>query len=273
MTDTGDKQIPEFDHCRIERDAEGLYTATITGAGALNILSSPVTRSLTGAMVWLRARDDARAVILRGSGDRAFVGGADIYEMAACTPHTARAFITGLRDLCTAVRGIPVPTIARIPGVCLGAGLELAAACDMRFAGPAARFGMPEVRIGIPSVIHAALLPGLIGQGATNWLLLTGETLTATEACRMGLVEFVADEPGAGDNGLDALIARSTRGILASGPAAVQAQKALLRHWQGASLEAAVANSVEVFAESFRSDEPQRYMAPFVARRAARKGG
>ncbi|MBR9763340.1 MAG: enoyl-CoA hydratase [Rhodobacteraceae bacterium] len=262
------EQIPAFDHCRIERDQEGLYTATITGAGELNILSSTVTRSLTEAMVWLRARDDARAVILRGSGERAFLGGANIYEMAECTPQTARAFIAGLRDLCEAVRGIPVPTIARIPGICLGAGLELAAACDMRLAAPAARFGMPEVRIGIPSVIHAALLPGLIGQGATNWLLLTGEMLGAEEACRMGLVEFVSADQA----GLDALIARSTRGILESGPAAVRTQKALLRHWQGASLEAAVANSVEVFGASFRSDEPQRYMAPFVARRAARKG-
>lgn len=266
-------QTTLFDHCRIACDADGVYTATIIDAGALNILSSPVTRSLTEAMAWLRDRDDARAVVLRGSEDRAFIGGADIYEMAECTPETARTFISGLGQLCEAVRDIPVPTIARIPGLCLGAGLELAAACDMRMAAPAAVFGMPEVRIGIPSVIHAALLPPLIGPGATNWLLLTGETLEAAEAHRIGLVDFVSAEDGPGENGLDALIAHNTRAISACGPGAVRAQKRLLRHWEEASLEDAVANSIEVFAESFRTDEPKRYMAPFVARRAARKGG
>ena len=126
--------IPAFPHSHIERDARGVYTLRIDDAKSLNILASPVTLGLTEAVRWIAAQADARALVLRGSGDKAFVGGANIYEMAELDPDGGRAFITRLRDLCEAVRAVPVPTIARLPGFCLGAGMELAAACDIAIA-------------------------------------------------------------------------------------------------------------------------------------------
>lgn len=254
--------IPTFSHALVTRDARGVYTLQIHDAKSLNILASAVTLSLTDAARWIAAQDDARAVIIRGSGERAFVGGANIYEMAELDPQGARAFITRLRDLCDAVAAIPVPTIARIPGFCLGAGMELAAACDIRLGATDAVFGMPEVRVGIPSVIHAVLLPSIIGLGPTNWLLLTGETVDAAQARQWGFLEFVS-EPDA----LDALVERTVAPIAESGPIAVRSQKALLRYWSTSTVEAGLDRSVAVFGEAFTTDEPRRYMAPFVNRK------
>src|ERR1035438_6132404 len=119
------------------------------------------------------------------------IGGADIKEMAKLDQASAEKFITGLRDLCEAVRAFPAPVIARMPGWCLGGGLEVAAACDFRIAAHDAKFGMPEVKVGIPSVIHAALMPRLIGSAHASWLMLTGESIDAEQARAWGLVDRV----------------------------------------------------------------------------------
>jgi enoyl-CoA hydratase/carnithine racemase len=102
-------------------------------------------------------------LVLRGRDDQAWIGGADIHEMAVLTPDTAPAFITRLKDLCEAIRLFPVPVIARLAGWCLGGGLEAALACDLRLGSLDSKYGMPEVKVGIPSVIHAAMLPRRVG--------------------------------------------------------------------------------------------------------------
>ena len=254
--------IPEFAHALVSRDERGVYTLQIHNAKSLNILSSEVTESLTEAVLWVGRQEDPRAVILRGSGERAFVGGANIHEMAGLEPESAKEFITRLRKLCDAVANMPVPTIARIPGFCLGAGMELAAACDIRLGSDDAVLGMPEVRVGIPSVIHAILLSAQIGPGATNWLLMTGETIDADQALRWGFLQFVSP-PGE----LDALVERSISAIVASGPRAVRSQKALLQYWRVSGIEAGMDRSVEAFGAAFSTDEPRRYMEPFITRK------
>jgi enoyl-CoA hydratase len=254
--------IPSFAHARVTRDDRGVFTVEIHDAKSLNILSSAVALSLTEALRWIAGQTDARAVVIQGSGQRAFIGGADIYEMAELDPQGAREFITRLRDLCDAVGAIGVPTIARIQGFCLGAGMEVAAACDIRLGSDDAVFGMPEVRVGIPSVIHAVLLPALIGPGATNWLLLTGERVDAGQAVRWGYLQFVSEAAE-----LDAQVERTVAAIVAGGPRAVRSQKALLRYWSESSVEAGLDRSVHAFGEAFATDEPRRYMEPFVARK------
>lgn len=256
------RTIPDFPNSLITRDDRGVYTLQISDAKALNILNSKAILGLTEAALWISEQADARAVIIRGSGEKAFAGGADIFEMVALEPTNARAFITKLSNLCEAVRTIPVPTIARIPGYCLGGGLELAAACDIRLASDQAKFGMPEVRVGIPSVIHALLLPSLIGQGAANWLILTGETVDAQQALAWGLVQFVV----ASDK-LDALVEQTVAAIVAAGPAAIRSQKQLLRYWETSSLSAGLELSIEHFGRAFETGEPKRYMAPFTERK------
>ncbi|MFN2646870.1 MAG: enoyl-CoA hydratase-related protein, partial [Burkholderiales bacterium] len=159
----------------------------------VNALDSPLLERLA-ALLEEAGRDEAtRVVVLAGRG-KAFCGGADVNELASLDASSARAFITRIHRACQAVRKAPVPVLARLHGAVIGAGLELAAACDLRIAARGTRFAMPEVRLGIPSVVEAALLPRLVGSGRAAWLVLTGEPIDAERAFAWGLVEALCDE-------------------------------------------------------------------------------
>src|SRR5580698_3108976 len=183
-------------HCGVDRDPRGVVRLTICNAGPLNIFGSAVITAVREGLEMLAGERQIRVLILAGQSEKSMIGGADIKEMARLDQLSAEKFITGLRDLCEAVRAFPAPVIARIPGWCLGGGLEFAAACDFRIAAHDAKFGMPEVKVGIPSVIHAALLPRLIGWGRARWLVMTAATIDAPTALAWGLVDAVATEDG-----------------------------------------------------------------------------
>jgi enoyl-CoA hydratase len=249
-------------HCGIDRDSRGVVRLTICNAGSLNILGSAVTDDVREGFLALAGDKQIRAVILAGQSEKSMIGGADIKEMAKLDQKSAEAFITRLRDLCEAVRQFPAPVIARLPGWCLGGGLEVAAACDFRIAAHDARFGMPEVRVGIPSVIHAALLPRLIGWGRARWLVMTAENIDAPTALAWGLVDAVAPE-----GGLDAAVEHTVKALLECGPEALRAQKELLRKWEELPLTESVNLSVGAFGRSFLTGEPQRLMQGFLERK------
>lgn len=250
----------------VRLDRRGVATVTIANAAKLNTLNTRVMTELVESVEALGRNDALRAVVLRGEGERAFIGGADIAEMAALDAEAARSFITLVHRSCDCFRRVPVPVIARINGWALGAGLEVAAACDLRVAGSEARFGMPEVRIGVPSVVEAALLPRLIGWGRTRQLLLTGNTIDAAAALSWGLVEDVAAPAD-----LDAAVERMLAGILDSGPHAIRLQKALIRDWEDLTVDVAVQNGIDCFASAWQTDEPRRMMQDFLAAQKARK--
>ena len=247
---------------RIEdRDGEKIAWLTVDHPGKINILNSFLIDRLREALAEAIAVDGLRAIVLSGAGDKAFIGGADIREMVDLTPDTARRFITNLHGLCDGLRRAPVPVIARIDGFCLGGGLEVAAACDLRVASGKSVFGMPEVRVGIPSVIEAALLPRLIGSGKTRDLVLTGRSMEADEAAACGLVDRVVppDE-------LDAAVEGWLGDILACGANALRLQKQLINAWEEKPLDASIAESIDLFAGAFTEDEPARMMKAFMNR-------
>ena len=132
----------------------------------------------------------------------------------------------------------------------------------LRIASSTAVFGMPEVKVGIPSVVEAALLPGLIGWGRTRELLLFGETIDAPTALAWGLVEQVVapDE-------LEAAVERRLDALLAAGPQAVRLQKKLIRDWENMTLAQAVRAGIESFTQAYATDEPARMMAAFTERK------
>src|SRR5258708_9789838 len=202
-------------HCGVDRDSRGVVRLTICNAGSLNILSSAVTNGVREGFEKLATDRTIRAVILAGQSEKSMIGGADIKEMASLDQKSAEACISRLRDLCEAVRQFPAPVIARLPGWCLGGGLEVAAACDFRIAAHDAMFGMPEVRVGIPSVIHAALLPRLIGWGRARWLVMTAENIVAPTALGWGLLDVVAPQ-----GCLDAALGHTVQALLECGPQA-----------------------------------------------------
>lgn len=246
-------------HADLSIDEHGVATLRIVNAGSLNILGTPVVKALQVALVKVAQQPEVRVVVLRGDGEKAFVAGADIKEMANFDATRAAAFIDELRQLCDAVRFLKVPVIARIPGWCLGGGMEFALSCDLRIGSDKANLGMPEVKVGIPSIIHAALLPRLIGQARTNWLLLTGEILDAKESLSYGLLDRVV--PAAE---LDDEINRVAQLLASFGPTALAQQKRLIREWEQEPLETSILNGVGEFAQAFDTGEPQRYMGEFI---------
>ena len=243
-------------HAGFEFDlVAGIGTLTIQNSKSVNILSSAVIAQLSEALDRAKEIPELRVLILRGSGDRAFTGGADITEMRALNTSTAEGFISALGGLCERARLFPVPVIARISGWCLGGGLELAASCDLRIASTTGRFGMPEVEIGIPSVIHAVLLPRLIGAARANYLILTGDRVDASTALAWGLVDKMS-EP---DN-LDAAVAELAGRLAGFGTNVVRQQKRLLREWAFSDIPAAVDRTVSEFCAAFDTGEPQHFM-------------
>ena len=249
-------------HCGIDRDQRGVVTLTICNAGPLNILNSAAIRDVRDGLAALATERTIRALIVAGQSEKSMIGGADIKEMATLDQESAEIFIAGLRDLCEAVRAFPAPVIARIPGWCLGGGLEFAAACDLRVAAHDAQFAMPEVRVGIPSVIHADLLPRLIGWGRARWLIMTAATIDAPTALNWGLVDAVAPA-----GGLDAAVASTVAALLECAPEALRAQKALLKQWEELPLKESVHLSIGVFGEAYLTGEPQRLMHGFINRK------
>jgi enoyl-CoA hydratase len=242
-----------------------LARLTIDNASKLNSLNRALMAEIVEAADGLAADPQLRLVVLTGAGERAFVGGADIGEIAALNRESAREFITLVHRCCDAFRRLPVPVIARIDGYALGAGLELACACDLRVASGRALFGMPEVRIGIPSVVEAALLPKLIGHGRARRLLLTGETIGAAEALSWGLVDVAAPSEA-----LDEAVEDLARPILAAGPNAIRLQKSLILDWEELPTAAAVQRGIDCFVGAYDTDEPARMAGAMLAELRAR---
>jgi len=246
----------------VEQRAQGaVYRLTVNRPARLNIVDSVMLTDIRDALGRIAGDDTARAVILCGAGGRAWIGGADINEMVTLESRTARAFITRLHGVCLALRELPVPVIARIDGFCLGAGLEMAACCDLRLASAASRFGMPEVQVGIPSVIEAALLPRLIGPGRARDLVLTGRIIDAEEALAWGLVDSVVAPAR-----LDDLLEERLAMLLNAGPEAIRSQKTLCRQWEELPLNEAVEAGIDAFEHAFQGDEPRSYMRRFLDR-------
>jgi enoyl-CoA hydratase/carnithine racemase len=254
---------------RIEPRENGrIAVVTIDNVRRLNCMSSALVVQLRTAFDKLSADAELRAVILTGAGDKAFIGGADLNELGGLCADSGRLYITRLHQACLAIRDCPVPVIARINGFTLGAGLEIAASADMRVSVDTAIFGMPEVHMGLPSVIEAALLPGLIGWGKTREILITGETFPAAEALAMQLVQKVVPA-----DRLDAAVGHWIDLICRAGPRAVRSQKQLMNRWERVSVEEGVYAGIDALSDAYITGEPQARIAAFFAAKKAKTPG
>jgi enoyl-CoA hydratase len=246
-------------------------TISISNPTKLNIVNSPLLDELIATCQQLSQDDQLRAVILTGSPTAAgkaasFIGGADIREMSHMSSYDeARTFITRVHNACAALRDIPVPVIARVDGFCLGAGLEIAASCDLRIATRSSTFGMPEVKIGLPSVVEAAYLPGLIGWGRTRRFLYLAENIDGVTAEKWGLVEKLVDDTKALDQATDEWMDM----IVGMGSKCIRAQKRLMQHWERSNIDEAIRAGVDALAEAFRDGgrEPTELMERFLNRK------
>ena len=180
-----------FDNLLVEREG-GVLLVTLNRPKVLNALNSQTLRELSQAMDAAKADAEVRVVILTGAGDKSFVAGADINELAVMTPVGGREHARIGQRVFDQIERLGKPVIAAVNGFALGGGCELALACAIRIASEAARFGQPEINLGlIPGYAGSQRLPRLVGRGPALELLLTGDMIDAAEALRIGLVNRV----------------------------------------------------------------------------------
>lgn len=254
---------------RHEERSEGGRVAYVTVCNEQKMNALPVEGRAELARVMRELAEDEtlRCVVLTGAGENAFIGGANIGEMSQFPNHNvAETGSATTHAACDSIRRVPVPVIARIAGYCLGAGMEIATACDMRVAATNAKFGMPEVRYGVPSGMEACLIPTLVGWGKAREWVYTGDIVPAEEAYHFGYMEKLVplDE-------LDQQVEKWVRSICISGPRAIRIQKALIRDWEQMSVADAVQAGIRAVKHAHTTDEPKRLMTEWKQRQAKKR--
>ena len=235
---------------------------TINRPDKLNALSSKVHLEGVSALDELRHDDSVRVVIITGSGEKAFIAGADISEFEGKTPITQRNSFHE-RSLFNTIDIFPKPVIAMINGFCLGGGNELAMACDIRIASENARFSQPEINLGIMCGGGGTQrLTRLIGEGRAMEMALTGDMIDAATAHRFGLVNHVhpADQ-------LESETMKLAEKIAEKAPIALQLSKEAVKFASRSNLDEGLRREVDLFAICFSTEDKKEGVAAFLEKR------
>ncbi len=247
---------------RLEEE-DGLAIVTIDRPDALNALNVKILDELRKVLREVAGRDDLRAVILTGAGDRAFVAGADIKEMLPMKPLETRRFASLGHEVTRLLERMEKPVIAAISGYALGGGCELALACDVRVAADTAKIGLPEVGLGIfPGFGGTQRLTRLVGRGMASELIFTGDPVDAETAARISLVNRVVSA----DRLLDE--ARTiARRMMERGPLALKLAKTAIQQSQETGLSSGLAYEMEAFSLIFSTDDKAEGLGAFTEKR------
>jgi len=258
----------KFENLLIEIDA-GIAVVIINRPKALNALNITTLRELQCAFVGFSANAAVQVVIITGSGDKAFVAGADIAAMQPLTTLQARDFAKFGHEVMRSIEACPKPVIAAVNGFALGGGCELALGCDIRLVSDNARFGQPEVNLGvIPGFGGTQRLARLIGKGMAMELVLTGEMVDADEAYRIGLANKVVSQ-----GELLETAKNMAMKIISKGPLAVKIAKEAIRNGLEMELDKANQYEAELFGLCFASTDQKEGMLAFLEKRPAKFTG
>lgn len=253
----------EFRNIQVDRHG-GLAVLTVDRPKALNALSADTFAEITEALDLLMEDPEVGALIVTGGGEKAFVAGADISELAAMEGvYAGREASLAGQDVMHQLTSLPIPTIAAINGYALGGGLELALACDIRVASGTARLGLPEVTLGLlPGYGGTQRLARLIGAGRALDLMLTARQVKAEEALAMGLVNYVAD------NALTKAreIAET---MLKNGPIAMSLVKEAVRRGLDTTLEGGLEIEADLFGMAMSTQDFREGTRAFLDKRRA----
>ncbi len=240
-----------------------IAVATINRPKALNALNSEVLTDLAELVEVVTADEEIRALVLTGSGEKAFVAGADIGEMSTLTPAEGTAFGKHGNDVFRAIETMPIPTIAAINGFALGGGCELAMSCDIRICADTAVFGQPEVGLGItPGFGGTQRLARLVSPGMAKQLIYTAKNIKADEAYRIGLVNAVYP--------LDELMAQAEKlaeTIAKNAPIAVRACKKAINDGLQVDMDQAIVMEEDLFGSCFKTADQIEGMSAFLEKR------
>ncbi|SEI69437.1 enoyl-CoA hydratase [Deinococcus reticulitermitis] len=261
--DTDDLRLDELEFETLTIDQHGpIAVLTVNRPRALNALNAETLGEIGMVAEMIAESAEIGALIVTGAGDKAFVAGADISELAGLEGvYGGRDMALLGQDVMTQLSNLPIPVIAAIGGYALGGGLELALACDLRVASPRARLGLPEVSLGLlPGFGGTQRLARLIGKGRALDLMLTARQVSAEEALGLGLVNYVADDPLAKAREL-------AEQMLKHGPLALSLVKEAVRRGLDTTLEAGMEVEADLFGMAFATADFREGTSAFLAKR------
>lgn len=246
----------------VEKRDDFIAVITLNRPDKLNALNAEVRQILRETFDALATDDDVRAVVIHGTGEKAFVAGADITEFAARTADEQRA-VYARRRIYETIADFPKPVIAALHGFCIGGGSELALACDIRVADRTTRVSQAEIRIGlIPGGGGTQRLAHLVGRGWASIISFTGDFIEAEEAHRIGYIDVLVDEGLHLERALE-LAGRMTRWS----PVSLKNAKAAIRAAFEMPLEEGLVYEKERFLDSFASEDGREGVAAFMEKR------
>ena len=252
----------DYNFLKIEQQ-EAVTVLKISAPKSLNALNSTLLRELGDFVDNLDAA--TRVLIITGDGEKSFVAGADISEMAHLNEEQGREFGRLGAQVFRKIELLPIPVIAAVNGFALGGGCELAMACDIRIASAKAKFGQPEVGLGIiPGFSGTYRLPKLIGQGYAKEMIYTGKAIRTDEALRIGLVNAVYEPEELMDRAME-----MAQKMLANAPIAISLAKQSIGEGYDLDADAAIALENDLFGQCFATADQKEGMDAFLNKRKA----
>jgi enoyl-CoA hydratase len=258
----------EYTHLIYEA-ASGIATITVNRPNVMNALSQALLRELLQAATRAEGNPAIRAVIITGAGEKAFAAGADIAAFKDMGAGEALGFLKEAQGVMNRIEQLKKPVLAAVNGYALGAGCELAMACDMIYAADTAKFGLPEVNLGIiPGAGGTQRLPRRVGEARAKELIYTGEMIDAQEAYRIGLVNRVFPAPE-----LMAATRRLAEKIVRKGAVAIESAKRVITEGADLDLKRALALEAKACALCFDTEDKTEGVSAFLEKREARFKG
>ena len=256
--------MSDYEYIKVEH-RDGLAVVTINRPDKLNALNAATVREVHAAFEGLNQDDTIRGVILTGEGEKAFIAGADIGELAKMTPLSGIDVSREGQNALRLIETMKKPVVAAINGFALGGGLEFALACHMRIASEKAKLGLPEVKLGIiPGYGGTVRLPRVVGRGRALELILSGEMIDAQEAYRIGLVNRVV-----APDQLMATTEALLRKIAANGPVAVALAIEAVDNSYHSTTEDALRAEAHMFGLLASTADMREGMGAFLEKRTA----
>jgi len=248
---------------------EGIAVITFNRPKALNALNQALFKEFSEALDTIAGNEEIRVLVLTGAGEKAFVAGADITELAQLSPLRTKALSEKGHAVLLKLETLPQPVIAAVNGFALGGGNEIALACDFIYASETAQFGLPEINLGlIPGYGGTQRLPRLIGKSMAKEMIFTGKMISAAEAKEIGLVNRVC-----APEALMETVMKTAKVIAAKGRVPLRAAKQAINDGINADLKTGISIEVNHFAMTMISGDAKEGMSAFLQKRKAQFNG